>query len=424
MCNLWHWIVGNGNKLVFDLILTGLLAYPLFHYMILGWKRRVEELEDSLSLQAKRTYLKLFRHLPADSWTDKRVEDEFYQLYRWAYGRKWFIAPIAFAVVIALITNFVVAEDLIRLAKATDLKTGLLTAPAAMAGAYTFVTYDFFARVQRRCLLAADILRGGLRLAIAIPMGFAFAALFKDEVGPFIAFAVGVFPLGDLLAMLRQIANEKLNLKIGQARTGSRVVQLLGVDPNTADRIEDADISTIPQLSTCDPVDLAMRACLQFRFVANMCSQALAWIYLGAKPDEDSSAGAKADDDRISKLNELRPLGLAGALEIKDLMRDLASPDPATGAKAKAVLDAAAAAVKLPVDGLRHTFEEIDSAPHAKFLHDALFGPQTVAGSSGSSTAPSAPGGASPPGSPGGPTSTGSPGGPIGDGSHGGPTAP
>jgi len=201
-----------------------------------------------------------------------------------------------------------------------------------------------------------------LRLALAIPLGFAFAALVKEDLGPFIAFAVGAFPLGDLLTMLRQIGNEKLNLKVGQAPTGSRVVQLLGVDPSTADRVEDADISTIPQLSTCDPVDLAMRTCLQFRFVLNMCDQALVWVYFGCKPD----------DKGTTKLDALRPLGLASAFEVRDLVNKLA--DPAQAAGAQAVLNAAAAATGLPADGLKHTFQQIAEAPHAQFLFDALSG--------------------------------------------------
>jgi hypothetical protein len=322
-CALWNWIVANYPKLILDLILTSLLAYPLFHYMSLGWKRRAEELKDSLTSAVKRTYLKLFRHMDIpDNSTNKYIEDEFYKLYLWVYGRKWFIAPIGFTLVVALISNFYVAQDLIRLGTSSDPKIALLTAPAAMAGAYLFVAYDFIARVQRRSLLSADVMRGGLRLALAIPLGFAFAALVKDEVGPFMAFAVGAFPLGDLLTMLRQIGNEKLNLKVGQAPTGSRVVQLLGVDPSTADRVEDADISTIPQLSTCDPVDLAMRTCLQFRFVLNMCDQACVWVSLGSKPD----------DKGTTKLDALRPLGLASAFEISDLVKRLR--DPAHGADA------------------------------------------------------------------------------------------
>src|SRR5262249_21300912 len=91
------------------------------------------------------------------------------------------IFPIGFVLVVALITNFYVAKDLIRLGTSTDAKIALLTAPASMAGAYLFVAYDFIARVQRRCLLSADVMRGGLRLALAIPLGFAFAALVKDE---------------------------------------------------------------------------------------------------------------------------------------------------------------------------------------------------------------------------------------------------
>jgi len=352
--DILDWTVGHHGALLLDLGLTALFAYPLYHYMVYGWNRKWEELEDTLNVFAKQAYMASFRNL---NYQLSEVDDKFAKLYRESYGRRWFIIPIGLAVVTACIGNYLVAADLIPLAASSGADVKFNIAPAAVAGAYTFVTYDFYRRVQRRNLLTVDIVRNALRLAIAIPVGYAFATL-NLHIGAFIAFAVGAFPLGDLLAILRRVANERLKLHIGPAPVGSRSVQLLGIDPETADRIEDADITTIPQLSTCDPVDLAMRTNLQFRYVVNMCSQALAWIYLR------------------DKLDTLRPLGLSTALEIRELMYDFEEPARAT--RAQRVLSVAATAAKVPIDGLRHAFRQIISAPNTRFLYDALSGSPTV----------------------------------------------
>jgi len=127
--DLWNSILTHHRELILDLILTGLLVYPLIQYLERGWKRKVEELEDSLTFTGKKTYLSLFRNLDV---ADDEVDSKFYALYRESYGRQWFYTPIAFVLIVALIANFEVARDLIRLA--TDSKAALFTAPAAMAG--------------------------------------------------------------------------------------------------------------------------------------------------------------------------------------------------------------------------------------------------------------------------------------------------
>src|SRR5436305_10428327 len=133
------------------------------------------------------------------------------------------------------------------------------------------------------------------------------------------AFATGVLPLGAVNTVLRQLANKRLGLEIGASQSGSQVQQLSGIDAAIADRIEDADITTIPQLAWCDPIQLTMRTNLNFDYVVDICSQALAWVYFD------------------SKLDALRSLGLRGAFEIRVLfLDDLKSNVPEVRARAAA----------------------------------------------------------------------------------------
>jgi hypothetical protein len=334
-------------------VLTGLLFQPLCSFLSNGWVRKAEEVETSLVPEAKRTYLRVFWNLEVPL---AGVEKEFSALYSRWYGRKRYVAPLALVFVIAAVENFYLAQELIRLitesinGQSTTVK--LTTSAAAIAGAYTFVTWDFFGRVQRRNLSTTDVLRGALRLAMAMPVGFAFAVI-SDGIGSFLAFAVGVFPLETISTALRRLANDKLKIELGANTSPDQIGTLAGIDRSIADRIEDADITTIPQLAWCDPIALTMRSNLAFDYVVDIVSQALAWSYLG------------------EKLTALRAYGLRGAYEIRLLMNDLASQDPAIRAKAEAVLPVAAKAADMQVEGFAYALALIAEDKATQFLLDA-----------------------------------------------------
>lgn len=325
-----------------DLLLTALIAYPLFNFLINGWVRKEDEISKCITLKAKRVYLFIYHQIKADD-----AAATFKSLYRQWYGRQRFAIPIIFVLLVALIENIVLSAALSRLPD-----KGLDVSAAAIAGAYTFVAWDFFARMQRRNVSPADICRGALRLAIAIPVGYVFSTLLL-EFGPFIAFAIGVFPVGALGAILRQLANKRLGLEIGAAEAKDQIGNLSGVDLSIAARIEDADITTIPQLAWCDPIQLAMRSNLGFGYVLDIVSQALAWVYLG---------------DRI---NNLRTIGLRGAYEIKVYLTDLRGDDELEKQLAEQVLPIAANLAGCPAEGLLYAFDQIANDPNTNFLYEA-----------------------------------------------------
>jgi hypothetical protein len=156
-------------------------------------------------------------------------------------------------------------------------------AVAAVAGAYGFVAWDLIWRTATRHLSASDILGSAVRMLVAIPLGYSFAALLKDEVGPFIAFAAGAFPLQAVATILQRLANKQLGIEIGASASKDQVTELSCVDRVIADRMQDADITTVGQLAYCDPVQTCMRTNLSFAFISDVTAQALAGINLGNK---------------------------------------------------------------------------------------------------------------------------------------------
>ena len=342
------------GALLINLILTALLLYPLCDYLNYGWVRRKEEIDSSMTTEAKRIYFSVWLE-NSIKYADADVEFENYYVDR--YGRWRFIVPILFVFLIAIVENYVLGQAAIEVTQKSTTTTPanefhLPAAAAAIAGAYTFVTWDFFARVQRRALSTMDVLRGALRLGMAIPLGFAFTTL-DQSIAPFLAYGVGVFPLDALRTLLWRLVSKYLKVDEISGASPDSITKLSGIDADIADRIADADITTIPQLAWCDPIQLIMRSNLSFDYVVDIVCQALAWVYIG--------------DD----LKKLRPYGLRGAYEIRVLKEQLDSDDPKIKSAADALVSVAAAALGIAADGLRNAIAQIADDRATTFLYEA-----------------------------------------------------
>jgi hypothetical protein len=229
------------------------------------------------------------------------------------------------------------------------------TAIAAVAGAYLWVLNDHISRARRRDFSPSDVAWGSLRLIIAIPMGYAFASIASDSAGPFVAFALGAFPLTELQSMLRRLANSRLQLNGTAEETSDDIVKLQGINKGIAERLADEDIQTVTQVAYCDPVQLTMRSNLSFDFVSDCMNQALAWMYLQ------------------EKLSDVRPLGLRGAQEIMCLIDDL--DNNSTELESKHAHDLAVAAIPVIAKALNQDpataefmLRQIAADPYTLFL--------------------------------------------------------
>lgn len=293
-----------GNKLVLfsDFVLTALLAYPVGVFVWRGWHQTAEEVCWALNAKAKKRYFANFlkKKVPVE-----RADQAFKDFYYDTFGLKHYIAPILFLAVVALFENFFLARALIDLIQAP--KTGEFSlAAAAIAGAYMTVGWNLIGHMQRRTLSRADILRSALRLVVAVPVGLSFGLLLNASLAGFAAFAMGAFPLQTIIVISQRLMKKRLDLATTDPQAArDQLVFLTGIDTLVAERIEDADITTITQLAWADPVELTMRTNLQFAFTLDLVSQALAWVYL-----ED-------------KLKSLGVVGLRGAVEIRSALKVL-----------------------------------------------------------------------------------------------------
>jgi hypothetical protein len=129
----------NRSALLIDLLLTTLLLHPLYTYCRYAWPQKAEEITSSLADSAKQAYLRVFQKIEV---TKQEAPARFGVYYHQWYGRRRLVFPIILVVLVAGSENFVLAQALLKL----DLSsTSIGVLPASIAGAYTFVTWSFFA---------------------------------------------------------------------------------------------------------------------------------------------------------------------------------------------------------------------------------------------------------------------------------------
>jgi hypothetical protein len=227
-----------------------------------------------------------------------------------------------------------------------------------MAGAYMFVVSDFISRSRRMDFSPADVMWGSLRLFISVPLGLSLGSILDPHVVAFVAFGLGAFPLQTIQLALRQLSYRQLQLELGTTEK-SELLNLNGVDMPLAERLSNEDISSIVQLSYCDPIQITMRTNLSFSAVADLVSQALAWNYFERR------------------LDPLRLLGLRGAWEIRQFMEDLKAQNEDSDVadnrvqRARNLIPAISSCLGLSEDKIWFVFYQIASDQYTDFIYFA-----------------------------------------------------
>jgi hypothetical protein len=361
---------------------TILAVYPVQAYMRRGWAIKKAEIFGSFSPKAKLLYLETFQSEKfakgpeSEAKSQAEAVKKFEDLYQIRYGRYRYWAPLLLFVIAIFVSMFLLSEaacgwiilsshsgaiSMDRLQQGTPLILIPQVSAAGIGGAYLWIVSDMISRARRLDLQPADILNSALRIAMSAALAVAISQLVTAALALPIAFAIGAFPLDTVRAMLRRIASDKLKLGVGiEEKSTDQVLNLDGVDHPTADRLLDADVSTIAQLAYADPVQLCMRTGLSFDFIIDVGSQALAWMYLG------------------DRLDDLRAAGLRGAMEINFFLEQLNSEKSSQKALAEGLL---AIIPTLPKDiaypptvrrmetaGFLNACDEIGNDPYTVFL--------------------------------------------------------
>ena len=319
-----HWILAA--------IVSSVIVSPILQFMIVGRHVRRQEIIEyfpptsirlyfrefwrgSAKLQALADQAEALESKDADNSgrveNERKLREEFDKLYNSQFGPSTYVCPIL------IIFTLVILESFMCLDSVLSAKTGLIlgrgmfsgvnleyTAIAAIAGAYMWVAGDIIFRTRRRDCLPSDIYWHCLRLAIAVPLGYSMATIVNAAIGPFIAFAMGAFPIDAITRMLRRLANRALNLE-DDKEEATELVNLTGVDGRIAAAMAAEGITTIQQLTCMDPILLSMRSNLPFGLIMECINEGLAWRYFKEKPPKLRTAGLRGAYEMIVFVDEL-----------------------------------------------------------------------------------------------------------------------
>jgi len=342
------------------------LMLPVIRFLTTGWFAKRRDILDSLDENACRAYFAMFSRDQLPQQGAERTA--FEAMYNKWYGRSKFLMPAILLFGVSLLAVAAVVFSIMEELKYTDNPFFPLpkAAVAALSGAYMWVVDDQISRCRRLDMAPSDLGWATLRLLIAVPMGYAFAVIVKDEVAPFITFALGAFPISALTNMLQRTSNKLLQIEPKDEEVTDGVVKLHGTDRAIAERLAREDIRTIAQMAYCDPVHMAMRSNLSFNFVTDLMNQALMRMYFRDQADK------------------LTPMGMRGAVEIRHLIDEVdakhgAMADVRTArehALAEDVLPEIAAALGQSKNATEQAFRHIAFDPYTSFLYQIWTSPQ------------------------------------------------
>lgn len=361
---MYERLLGNADWL-FTLILIAILITPIAAYLRHGRKTRREEVLGPFDPKSIKLYFCMFyskkwavMEKKGETSDDQllaafaRTYDIRFGVYRYLVSLLLLIGTTAAALYLALVAGLAWLQN-------HDVTQTLpVIGVVAVAGAYLAVVTEIIARDRAGDLWPRDLLLASLRMALAVPLGYAFSALAAEAIVLPIAFMIGAFPIKTLIKMSRRLVARKLAMgeEAGtpdNAGPGSRELeQLQGVTGAIIERFEDENIKTVLQLAYTDPLELTIRTGYSFTYILDCVSQALAWIYVEAK------------------LQSLRVLGMRGACEIRNLIEELDDPKAKTLARRKAHVGAIAKKLEIDVEGCELMLREIAEDPHTTFIAD------------------------------------------------------
>lgn len=347
---------------IFILIILAVIFTPVYLYLFNGWRRRCREIISNFPEEVVKEYFGTFfsNEIKPDS-ADPPPDyvKQFQENYFKRFGRHHFLIPgILLAIVTGVFAILAIQTIMSLLTEEKVLIQLPETAIFALAGAYAWVVYEINVRVRKNDLSSLDISWLCFRFIIAIPLGYAFAGIFKDYVGYVVAFMLGGFPTKQLVPLMRRISVSKLGIGEDSNEPGRELEKLQGIGRLESERFAEEGVGTILQLAYADPIDLTIRTGFSFSFTVDCCSQALAWLSFE------------------SNLEKLRKFGLRGAQEIRTMVLEMNPEDPQNSVQAREKelayqsLTAIAEDLGMKVEVLERSFDMIAWDPQNIFLYD------------------------------------------------------
>lgn len=278
------------------IISTSLISSPLIRFIHDGWHTRREEILNRLTGEALKKYLIQYWERLATMATaievvdgkktlnnDDVAERLFEKIYNEHYGKSAFWIPNTLLVIIVFIEAALIG---LGETKVINIPSMLPLCLAALAGAYMFVVSDLVLMVRRRALNITDVYWYALRMLLAVPIAMSVNAISGSSTNSAsgfsfaVAFSVCFLPVDELTKLIRRYASKSFGSTETQQNTDV-VISLEGVTVPITSMLQAEGVNSVDQLIGMDPVLLAIRTGLPFKFVLNLISQAVVRRHIG-----------------------------------------------------------------------------------------------------------------------------------------------
>src|SRR4051812_8801162 len=244
----------NWSELWLLALLVTLLIGPVAFFLIGPWVYRRLEIVESFSAESVEAYFDLFHQ--------GSKHRNFVRFYNARFGRWWYVVPTILLVATSATCILWSIRTVLVWVHMRDAAIGVLPdiAVLAFAGAYVWMLADLITRWRFRDLSPADLWWSSCRLAMAVPLAYAVAAVVPPALAPAAAFFLGAVPTRQIPTLARRLARRQSNLGADVDEKGdSELEKLQGIDTRIAERFADEGITTVNQLASADRVELTMR---------------------------------------------------------------------------------------------------------------------------------------------------------------------
>jgi hypothetical protein len=320
---------------------------PCVTYLTGDWRSRRDLLFAVINSDgALRLYYTQF--FPSEVSVISDFRTRFSRDFTRRYGRQHYIVPMFLLFVVVGLGMWWIAETILSWLHVDAILSPLpRIAAAAFLGAYAWVLLDQFSRFRRQDFTKHDIYNAVYRFLIAVPLGYSFASVAKEDLGVAIAFFIGTFPTQSITKFGSRFFIQKTGLGEAESDRPNELTKLQGVGRDNAERFQELGITTIVELAWVDPVDITIRTNFDFNYIVDCVSQALLWVYF-----ED-------------KTKLLYPLGFRGAQETISTLREVDS-----NPTAKAAVASAAKLLDIDEEAFKNAANQVVADPYARFIDE------------------------------------------------------
>jgi len=245
--------------------------------------------------------------------TDSKVTIE--RLFEFYYHWKTYILPsLAIVFVTTAAGSVCVVRMGISMGLPSELESLIAGMPssiiAGLVGAYTWGVYDSLRRYHVIDLSPSSLQFIWLRLVIAFVLGYGAGLIFESDLEVFAAFGLGAFPVKTLKDFVKGEARKRFNMSGASVPAeGPTLHKIQGLSKEINERLLEEGIYSTENLANADPIKLLLRTNFEWKVILDIIDQAILFGYVGVK------------------IENIRPMGIRGAIELLELGRRLKIPE-------------------------------------------------------------------------------------------------